>query len=67
MARKKQKIRIAVHTPSDMEAMFHSFRVKDFWIEKITAEIKSCRLTKEELQDFEAEMERGFLRSGGFK
>lgn len=50
MAKKNQEIKIVVHTPSNLSAVFRTENIEDFWIEKMSAKINECGLTKQELQ-----------------
>ncbi len=59
MARRKQEIKIVVHTPSNTSSAFCAKNIEDFWIEKMSAKIKESGLTKKKLQClFESEVTR---------
>lgn len=48
MSRKKQEIKIILHTPSEMDAE-RQRQMEEFWIEKIISLIKKANLNKPEL------------------
>lgn len=50
MARKKQEIRIVVHIPEHAFSVFHEEQIEEFWIEKISSNIRKYGLTKQEQQ-----------------
>lgn len=51
MARSGKEIKIVVHTPKDLSAVFHTENMEQFWIEKMMDQMGESRLTKQEWQD----------------
>lgn len=51
MALRCQEIKIVVHTPENLSAVFRAENMEEFWIEKMLDKMGESRLTKQEWQD----------------
>lgn len=56
MVRRGKEIKIVVHTPLNLSAVFCAENIEEFWIEKISAKMRKSGFTKQEWQDL---LERG--------
>ncbi len=57
MSRKKQKIEIVLHKPTDISKVYNAPQVTDFWKEKILAKVRACSLSE---QDYLRLLEKDF-------
>ncbi|MEY8518439.1 hypothetical protein AALC25_16360 [Lachnospiraceae bacterium 29-84] len=51
MARRGKEIKIVVHMPENLPAVFCAENMEQFWIEKISRQLKKGGFTKWEKQD----------------
>lgn len=52
MAKRGKEIKMVVHTPENLSAVFQSENMEQFWIEKMMDKMGESRITKQEWQDF---------------
>lgn len=62
MARRGKEIKIVVHMPPNLSAVFHAENMEEFWVEKISDKMRENGYTKQDWQELLENRKYGNLK-----